>query len=273
MSDKYSQDSIVFLKLGGSLITNKTKPFTPQRARLNRIAREIKEARQKNCNLKMIIGHGSGSFGHVAAHHYHTRQGVNNQQEWAGFAEVWLQARRLNQIVIESLYENGLPVIAFPPSSSVVTRNGKILSWDISPMIMALENGLIPVIQGDVIFDKHLGGTILSTEELFLFLAGKISTNRVLLAGVEDGVWADFPGNSNLVTHISPQNYPSFRSSLQASGAVDVTGGMLKKVQDMIELIEDNPSQQVLIFSGVKSDNILKALLGENPGTLIAQPI
>lgn len=272
METSNSITPVTLLKLGGSLITDKETAFSSQRKRINRIAREIREALQQDKNLKIIIGHGSGSFGHVAARQYHTREGVTNTQEWLGFAEVWFQARKLNQIVIESLYQQDLPIIAFPPSASVITNDGKVQSWDLSPLFSALENCLIPIIQGDVIFDNHLGGTILSTEELFLYLADKIPTKRILLAGIEKGVWIDYPNNTKLVDKITPASYPSLKNSVKASSAVDVTGGMLKKVQNMIELVEKDSSKQSLIFSGVKRDNVLRALLGKNPGTLIAKP-
>jgi isopentenyl phosphate kinase len=45
-----------------------------------------------------------------------------------------------------------------------------------------------------------LGGTILSTEDLFTYLAGLLHPEQILLAGNEPGVWADFPKNSRLLT-------------------------------------------------------------------------
>lgn len=56
---------------------------------------------------------------------------------------------------------------------------------------MALANGILPVVYGDVVFDEVRGGTILSTEDLFQHLAHQLHPERVLLAGLEAGVWAD----------------------------------------------------------------------------------
>ena len=35
----------------------------------------------------LVIGHGSGSFGHYMASKYGTRKGVDGPDQWAGFAK------------------------------------------------------------------------------------------------------------------------------------------------------------------------------------------
>ncbi len=51
---------------------------------------------------------------------------------------------------------------------------------------------------------------------------------------------------------------------------MDVTGGMLAKVQSMVDLAAAHPGLEVLIFSGSQPDTLTQALSGENPGTCIA---
>ena len=58
---------LTFLKLGGSLITDKDSPHTARPEILRRLAEEIAAARQHNPAMQLIIGHGSGSFGHMPA--------------------------------------------------------------------------------------------------------------------------------------------------------------------------------------------------------------
>jgi isopentenyl phosphate kinase len=260
---------LYFLKLGGSLITDKNLPHTARTDTLKRLGDEIVSALNLRTDLQLVIGHGSGSFGHVAGQKYKTRQGVQSAEQWWGFIEVYREARTLNQIVLESLLEAGLPVIAFPPSASVIADSGKIQSWDIQPLQAALATGLIPLINGDVIFDTGLGGTILSTEELFAFLALKFSPQRILLAGIEAGVWQDFPEKHHLLESITSQTYPLASSKLTGSAATDVTGGMRQKVESMLELTQKLSNLSVLIFSGKEPGLLYQALLGDTPGTSI----
>jgi isopentenyl phosphate kinase len=238
-----------------------------------RLANEMAEARGLDPNLQLVVGHGSGSFGHVAGNKYHTRQGVHTPAEWLGFAEVWQAARALNQIVAGALYKAGLPVIAFPPSAAVLAQNGQVTRWDIQPIRAALSAGLIPLVNGDVTFDTLLGGTILSTEDLFAYLARLLRPQRILLAGLEKGVWADYPVCSHLVATITPQSYPGLAGSLAGSAAVDVTGGMAEKVKSMLALVEQLPGTEALIFSGNRAGQVRQALLGAVPGTLIFQAL
>ena len=98
---------------------------------LAQLADEIAAALRFARTLRLVLGHGSGSFGHTAARKHGTRQGVSSAEEWLGFAEVWKEARALNQMVVEALVDAGLPVIAFPPSAAVIARDGKVLRWDL----------------------------------------------------------------------------------------------------------------------------------------------
>ena len=262
---------LYFLKLGGSLITNKNKPHTPRTRVIARLAGEMAEARRLNPDLQLVVGHGSGSFGHVPGDKYHTRQGVHTPSEWLGFSEVWQAARTLNQIVAEALYNAGLPVIAFPPSAAVLAQDGQVSRWDIQPIRAALSAGLLPLVNGDVVFDMVLGGTILSTEDLFSYLAQQLRPQRILLAGLEKGVWADYPVCSQLIATITPQSYPGLAAFLAGSAAVDVTGGMAQKVKSMLALVEQVPGTEALIFSGKRPKQVRQALIGAVPGTLIFQ--
>ena len=260
---------LIFLKLGGSLITDKLRPHTPRLEKLDELAREIAAARKEDSDLELLVGHGSGSFGHAEANKYQTRRGVRHTQDWQGFSEVWFAASALNRLVMESLHKAGLQAMAFPPSASVIAQDGQVVDWDISPIMSALDKSILPVVYGDVVFDKVRGGTILSTEDLFGHLAHALHPQRILLAGLEDGVWLDFPACSRLVAEITPGNIGLQAQSLGGSAGTDVTGGMDSKVRQMLELVQEIPSLDVLIFSGEGPGNIHKALLGTVLGTRI----
>ncbi len=258
---------LVFLKLGGSLITDKTRPYTPRLETIDSLAGQIFSASKKDADLHLVLGHGSGSFGHQAASHFGTRRGVSGPEAWRGFAEVWYQASALNRLVIESLRRAGLPAVTFSPSSSITAHDGKVFIWDLHPLQTALGGGLLPVVHGDVAFDKVRGGTILSTEDLFEHLGRELHPERILLAGLEAGVWEDFPERSKLLPEIRPGDFAQQVSGLGGAAGADVTGGMRAKVAQMLSLVEQVPGLEVLIFSGEEPGNVRRALLGENPGT------
>ncbi len=188
---------------------------------------------------------------------------------WKGFAEVWYQATKLNRYVLQALHEAGIPAMTFSPAASAWSENGKVAEWDLSQIEYALEKGIVPVVHGDVIFDRTKGGTILSTEELFEHLARELHPGRVLLAGLEDAVWADYPARKHRVRKVTRESFNEIRDSVGKAAGTDVTGGMDSKVRQMLELAEAVPGLTIQIFSGETPGNIRKALQGEHLGTLI----
>ena len=274
---------LVLLKLGGSLITDKTQPYTPLLDVMEDIAVQIATTIHAQPNLRLLIGHGAGSFGHVPASEYHTRDGLppkstplahrerdaTEDNYWKGFAEVWYQASSLNRFVMKSLHKIGVRALALPPSSSVIASDGKISVWETTPIRMALAAGIVPVIFGDTVFDEVRGGTILSTEDLFMYLARALSPERILLAGLESAVWEDFPARTKRIEKITPGTFNEMSAAIGKSEAADVTGGMESKVSQMLDLVNENHELTIQIFSGTKPGNIVRALRGETLGTVI----
>jgi isopentenyl phosphate kinase len=261
----------VFLKLGGSLITDKDQPYTPRLDKLITLAAEIKTVLESNPELVLILGHGSGSFGHTAAKKYGTRDGVHTPEEWRGFAEVRFQAAELTRYVLEALIKAGVAAVPFSPSGSIVSNNRKVISHNSLAVRKALEAHLLPVVHGDVTFDEALGGTILSTEDVFAFLAEEFPPSRILLAGIEAGVWEDFPARTKLVREITAADYERMRAGISGSASTDVTGGMKAKVEEMLTLIHKNNGLTVQIFSAENNGYLTRALNGENVGTLLME--
>jgi isopentenyl phosphate kinase len=262
---------LYFLKLGGSLITDKNTARTARLDVIARLAEEIAQALANRPDLRLLIGNGAGSFGHVPARRYGTRQGVHTPDEWRGFAEVWRDAAALNRLVTDGLHAAGLPAVAFPPSAAVIASDGQVVSWDLAPIRLALAAGLLPVVQGDVIFDTVRGGTILSTEDLFEHLARHLQPERILLAGLEEGVWADFPACTRLIDEITPLNLPQVAPALGGSSATDVTGGMASKVNQSLALVQEIPGLEIYIFSGKTVGALKKGLAGSSVGTVVKE--
>jgi isopentenyl phosphate kinase len=259
----------VFVKLGGAAITDKTIPRTPLKENITNLANQIACAHKENPGNRILIGHGSGSFGHYSGKKHNTRAGVSSQEDWLGFAEVWQDARMLNEIVIHAFLDAGLPVIAFPPSAWLTTRSRGKPEYHIEPIVASLGHGLIPVVNGDVIFDSILGGTIFSTEEIFAILAANLNPARIILASREPGVWEDFPENTRLAEYITPKLWTMSSESYRAASGMDVTGGMAKKIAIMMRILENNPSTKISIVSGMDSHSLYDALIDKPTGTLL----
>ena len=260
---------LIFLKLGGSLITDKTSVEAVRPDVLARLAAEIGRALKTSDDLSLLVGHGSGSFGHVAAATHGTRSGADTRDQWRGFAEVSSAAARLNAIVRKALVDAGVPAITFQPSASAMCSDGHIESMSVDPILRSLEKGLVPIVYGDVAIDKIIGGTIISTEEILTFLTPYLNPSAILLAGETEGVLDD---SGNTIESIFEKELGSVYHAIGGSRGTDVTGGMASKVEEMVELAAAYPSLKIRILSGLVEGAVEQALINPsvNIGTLVA---
>jgi isopentenyl phosphate kinase len=194
-------------------------------------------------------------------------QGVHTAEEWRGFAHVATVAAELNHLMAKTLDAAGVPVWRMQPSASSISRDGAIRSMAVEPIRQALDHGLVPLVYGDVSLDEVRGGTIVSTETVFFYLARQLPVQRVLLLGEVDGVYDAF---GSVIAKITPSTLESVEAALGGSAGTDVTGGMETKVRDMVALVEAVPGLTIRIMSGARPGLLQAALLDQaQPGTLI----
>ncbi len=260
---------LLFLKLGGSAITDKTRESTARVGAIKTAARAIKHALDSNSNfaLKLLLGHGSGSFGHFAAQ----KSGFGQRGNWRAYAETGAAASQLTRIVADIFIAEGVPVVAMPPSASARCRDGALIELATHPIQTALAHNLVPLVHGDVAFDETREMTIASTEMIFGYLAPILKPSRIILAGSVDGVFTADPlkdASAQLIPEITPANFAQIESRLRGSHGIDVTGGMIDKVKKMLALVEREPEIQAQIVSVGMVGRVLSEN-GVREGTLI----
>jgi isopentenyl phosphate kinase len=260
MASRAGAGQLQLVKVGGSLITDKTRAYTARPEVIGRLAAEVRTALDADPNLTLLLGHGSGSFGHWAAEPYATQQGVATAAEWRGYAEVAAAAARLNRLVTDAFLAADVPVLSLQPSASARCRDGEVVQLSMRPIRDALENGLVPLVYGDVALDDVRGGTIASTEDLFVYLADRLHAARILLLGRFPGV---LDGDGRVIPRITPASYPRWRDALSTSSGVDVTGGMADKVARMVDLVRRHPETSVRILTGTRPGLLTRVLLDD----------
>jgi isopentenyl phosphate kinase len=256
---------LVFLKLGGSLITDKRAAETPRLAVITRLAQEIAAARRTDPALQLVIGHGSGSFGHLHGRKYGTRDGVHDAAGWYGYAATGDAAARLNRIVIAALLEAGIPAWSIQPGALIRCEDGRIVAGSEATVELALARGLAPVVYGDVALDTVRGGTIVSTEEIFDRLADELKPARIVLAGEVDGIFTADPQldpAARPIAEITPATLAAIAGGLGSSHGVDVTGGMRAKVMQSLAMVQRHPGMEIVVCSGLEVGHVEAALAG-----------
>ena len=100
------------IKLGGSVITDKSKKYSFRKEVADNLSKAIKKS-----NKKVIIVHGAGSFGHILAKKYELNSGHKNDRQLRGFSLTHTMVQKLNTMVLDSLHNNGIDAVSISPHS------------------------------------------------------------------------------------------------------------------------------------------------------------
>lgn len=252
--------SVIVLKIGGSVVTDKSRAATPRPEEIRRIAAEIRDGLPS----KLALVHGAGSFGHHQAREFGLKEGLN-ARSIRGILPTHNAVRELSDMIVGGLYDNGVYAAPVHPLSSCVLRNGRIGHMPLDVIDSMLASGIVPVLHGDVVVDTARGIDVLSGDQLVTYLAKALGAKTVGIGTNVDGVYTkDF----KIIRAITPSNLDEIRESLAGSGGVDVTGGMLGKVMELVELA--NAGIPSFVFNAERPGNVMRFLKGENiEGTLI----
>ena len=255
------------LKIGGSIITDKTGELAARTKEINRLTGEIQRAKVQN----LIVVHGGGSFGHPIAQKYRIKDGFKEEGQKIGFVETHHVMTVLNGLLMDELVWHGVPAVSITPSSCIITKNGRIQNFEGNTLKALLKMGFLPITYGDAVLDTELGFTILSGDQLASSIAVGLNAQRIIMGVDVDGLYDDDPKvnkTAKMLPHLTLNELRKLQNKLGARSANDVTGGMFGKVTELIPAIEKGIP--VKIVNGTKPDFVYKALRDENvEGTLV----
>jgi len=252
--------NLIVLKLGGSVITIKEKPLTPNNEAIKRLAKEIKQAETK----QLILIHGGGSFGHPIAKKYKINEGFKDAQQIAGFSETRQAMTQLNKIILDALIQAGIPAVTLQPSAFITTDKGRIKHIETEAIQGLLKLGVTPVLYGDAVLDQTLGFTILSGDQLAAKTALQLNAKRIIIGADVDGLYTTDPKadpSARLIQQITPKELEKLQGRIGGSKATDVTGGMLGKTLELIPAVKRGVG--AIIVNALKPNNVYKALKDE----------
>ena len=238
------------LKLGGSVVTDKSRPETLDEANLARAADAVADH-----DGRLVLVHGGGSFGH----HHASQHGLSDtagSHDPAAALAVHDAMRELNGAVVNALGERGVPALPIHPLSAGVRDDTGELSLATAGIETLLAEGFVPVLQADVIAHAGHGVTIVSGDELVVALAEQLDADRAGLCSAVPGV---FDADGNVIDRI--ESFDAVTDVLGESDATDVTGGMSAKVRTLLDV--DVPAW---VFGLDELDGFVR---GESTGTQV----
>ncbi|MEF8873151.1 MAG: isopentenyl phosphate kinase [Candidatus Thermoplasmatota archaeon] len=240
---------MILIKLGGSVLTNKDRKYSFRTQVVKRLINEIKESSAE----EYIIVHGGGSFGHPGAEKYglHTTQ---PEKPAEGLSRVQLDMRRMNNHLLEIMLERGIWGVSIPGGLITLFEDGELYELDQEIFQRYLSLDTLPVSFGDVAIDKNRGLTICSGDDIMLGLSSL--ADRAVFVSDVDGIYRD----GELKEVFTEDMLPLKKADLpDDEDTIDVTGGMNRKVEKMLQISDD--AETHLVNGKVKGR--LKKVLGE----------
>ncbi len=243
---------MLLIKLGGSAITDKSKPLTSRVDDIKRLVKEI-----AGFQGKKIVVHGGGSFGHIKAAEYGLAEGYKDESQKEGICIVQRDMRVLNQIIVDAFYEVNVAVASIPAGAITMFDNGQMIKFPSDVFSHYLELGITPITFGDVVVDISRGISICSGDDIMLQLAKDLNVEKCIFVTAVDGIFSNYPagGGEKPLPIVARDSVIEFKSE-----DVDVTGSMKRKLDRMFDIA--SLGSKVYVMNGLVPDRLSDALKG-----------
>ncbi|MCL2607573.1 MAG: isopentenyl phosphate kinase [Methanomassiliicoccaceae archaeon] len=248
---------MILIKLGGSVITDKSEYKRFRKDVVSRLCREIKES-----GKSVMIVHGAGSFGHVLAKRSELHEGHLRNDQINALAIVSRDVRELNNMVVSELIEAGIPSVSVPTGSCFVMDDGKLIINDTEVISRYVELGIVPVMFGDVVLDRRKGFGICSGDSVMMSLADLFSPEKAVFVSDIDGLYDRDPKTANDAKFISDVNENILSGIPTETTVADVTGGVRAKMRAMLDMCSDG--RDCILVNGTEDGRLLSLLKGKD---------
>ncbi len=247
---------MIIIKIGGSLISNKEKPFSFRKKIVEQIADEINSFYPEK---KFLVVHGGGSYGHPIAKKYKIKEGWEEERA-IGFYKTHRAMIELTKKIVDIFVEKGLPSFPVCASSIFIVKEGEIFYGYVEVIKNLIEKKFIPFLYGDVAFSVDKGIDILSGDQIVKYIANNFSAEKVIFLMDVDGIYDKNPKKKNAkLIEIIDEKF----ELIESKGIFDVTGGIKNKVEEAMKINCD-----VYFINGKIKGNLTKAIRGERVGTI-----
>ncbi|SRR5579875_2469758 len=243
---------VAIVKLGGSLVTIKAKPLTPNMRAITNLASCLSALRLRK-DERLFLIHGGGSYGHYYAKKFglSTRFTKSRPEAIAKICNAMLE---LHSQILDAFTSNGFYCRSIDSAELLSSGNSTLSGVSKRKVEDYLACGLTPLSYGNV-FVSGQGARIISGDEVCLALARSLSVSRVIFAMDVDGVYSNPSLEGDVI--------PILNSVADVHSRVrrwDVTGGLGAKLKLGFEI--SRLGVDVCFLNGLFPDRIRKAISG-----------
>lgn len=256
------------LKLGGSLLTDKSKPYEARTALIDSVAKELSECLDEGLVESLVLVQGVGSYGHPPVLEHALHRGFQDKKQLLAISKTQRTVNKLRDIVVESLQKYEIPVNLMHPSSTIVAEKMRIKEHFLEPLRGYLSIGMIPLVGGDMLYDTAMGFSVGSGDLLAVLLARELRAKRLLFATDVLGVYDQDPKvnpDAALMREVNLSELESVLEGMGKSRIADASGAMkgkLSKLASATELIQGG--LEVALLSMMEPGKLKQVLRGDD---------
>ncbi len=262
-------NDVIFLKLGGSVITNKESTESTLREELLLdIFSYIKDWQENHPQTKLLLVHGGGGHIHYLAKKYELETSCNGQSEKIKQAlELQDVCEALNRQVVGLGLTQELPLTSLPTHEVVTNTDAVIDTINVKAIEQLWNKQQIPFMYGDMVSDTKRDLSICSGDAIISFLSPILKPKRILYASDIDGLYTANPHlnpEAELITSLSSNELSSENIQITGSHNIDTTDGLRGKLKNCQHLyLKNEQLNSIEIFNGLNAKNIESALYQE----------
>lgn len=254
----------IVLKLGGSLLTDKSSPYTLRENTLKRVAQEIKECIELGLIGDLVIINGVGSFGHPPVLEHNLQKGFRNKEQLIELSKTQHIVNLFRNKISKCLLDVGIPINLMHTSSIMTGTAMKITDYSLNALKGFLSLGMVPLIGGDMMYDEKMGFSVCSGDQIATLITREIGADTLIFATDVPGIYdkdPNFNSNAVLIKKINVTEIEQLLGDKESSIQVDASGGMKGKLMSLFAATDiSKKGLKVFIISMMKSGT-LKSLL------------
>lgn len=249
---------MIIVKIGGSVITDKTRSCTALPEVIARLTRELATSKDK-----MVIVHGAGSFGHYKADKYTEvlRSKVPSKVNPI-VTEIHRDLLELSQLLLEGMGKAEVHGVLMPGHAIASAMSGRV---KVNGRVIKgfLRLGFTPVTNGDIILSGKRNFTVCSGDRLIVSIAREIKPDKVVFITNVDGIIKDGKVAEELT--LEDNEIDDIQESKRKK---DVTGDMQGKFEASRELAKMGITSTFI--NGTVPGRVKALLAGEDvPRTIV----
>lgn len=258
---------LTVLKLGGSLITDKTKPYVVRKDILESAAREIKECISEGLIQSLILLHGAGSYGHPLVLEHQLHKGFQSTEQILPLAKTQEKVNELRHIIVKQFHEVNIPMVLLHPSSMMTSEKMKMTNYFLESLRGFVSLETVPLLGGDILIDSVMGWSVGSGDQLAVILSKELGAKKLIFASDVAGIYEADPKQNPDASPIERINLNELDKTLEKMGEfgiADATGTMKGKLKSIVlakSLIEKG--LDVGLLSMMEYGTLTKYLKGE----------